>query len=128
MKTLLVIFLGGGLGASTRHCFSTFITHFFGYNFPYGILMVNIVGSFLMGLLLSLMSHFWSANLLWRHFLLIGFLGGFTTFSSFSADTILLIERGDWPQALLYIICSVALSLSLLVLGLHIPRIFITHA
>lgn len=126
MKTLLVIFLGGGLGATMRHGFATFIYTISGPHFPFGIMTVNILGSFVMGLLLSIISHFWTAPLLWRSFLFIGILGGFTTFSSFTADTILLIERGDWPLALVYVLCSVILSLLFLVLGLQIPRFFAT--
>jgi fluoride exporter len=127
METLMLIFFGGGLGAMMRHWMSSALSHVWGSDFPYGIMSVNIIGSFVMGLLLSTMSHFWSANGAWRSLIFIGLLGGFTTFSSFTADTIFLIERGTWSLALIYVCGSVGLSLIFFFLGMHIPRLFMMN-
>ncbi|MFZ9034742.1 MAG: fluoride efflux transporter CrcB [Francisellaceae bacterium] len=112
---LLFIFIGGGLGATGRFGFSTLINKCLGTSFPYGILMVNILGCFMIGVLAaffqraSMVEHLLAPHL--RSFLITGFLGGFTTFSSFSLDALILIQKGQWLKALTYIILSVAISM-----------------
>lgn len=91
--------------------------------FPYATLVVNLVGSVLMGVFIGLMARLlpeWQAEA--RLFIAVGLLGGFTTFSSFSLDTIVLMERGELAQAGLYVVLSVVVCLVGLYLGLLITR------
>jgi len=92
---LLVIAIGGGLGSLARHYLSTMVYHVTGGTFPWGILTVNIVGGFAMGLIVELSALKLNLAPELRAFLTTGILGGFTTFSAFSLDSALLIERGD---------------------------------
>src|SRR5262245_20778256 len=102
---------GGALGALTRH----FVNNGLGVPtpvpFPWGILAINVIGSFLMGILVGLFAGSWNPSQDMRLFLTTGFLGGFTTFSAFSADAMALWQRGDMPGAALYVTASVVLSL-----------------
>lgn len=123
MKAAVVVFLGAGLGGLLRHLMNAGITSLAGTSFPWGILTINVVGSTLMGLVAG-----WFAlrgeNLAdIRLFLATGILGGFTTFSAFSLDTALLIERGDTALAAGYVTASVALSILGLFAGLWIMRV-----
>lgn len=123
MTTALPVFLGAGLGGLLRHMLNTAITNVAGGHFPYGILTVNILGSFAMGLLagwLAFRGETVPPEL--RLFFATGFLGGFTTFSAFSLDTALLIERGETGLAAAYVVGSVALSLLGLFIGLWATR------
>lgn len=123
MGLTLAVFLGGGLGAVLRHFVNTFTMQIWHRDFPLGILLINILGSFTMGVLVSLFAHTWSAPQNMRAFLTVGILGGFTTFSSFSLDTIMLFERGQYAQAALYLFLSVGVSLAALVLGMWLVRV-----
>ena len=121
---LLYVFVGGGLGAVCRFMTTTAIGARFGMMFPFGTLLVNTVGSFfmalVMGILLSLAK---SANMLpesLRLLLTVGFLGGFTTFSSFSMETLTLINGGNIFLALANVCANVLLGLGAAILGLHI--------
>jgi fluoride exporter len=124
MVQTLLVFLGGGIGAAARHGVNIGAARMFGVNFPYGTLVVNIVGSFLMGLLAAWFA--FRADAGWtqhtRLFLTTGILGGFTTFSAFSLDTVLLWERGATGQAIGYVVASVGLSVLGLAAGLAIVR------
>ena len=120
----LYVFIGGGLGAVCRYMATTAIGARFGLMFPFGTLLVNTLGSFLMalvrGILLSLAK---STNMLpesLRLLLTVGFLGGFTTFSSFSMETMTLINGGSILLALVNIGANVLLGLGAAILGLHI--------
>ena len=122
MKLVLVIAAGGGLGAVARYLLAGQVTRLLGSQFPWGILVVNVVGSFAMGVLIELMARFWSASPEARAFLAVGVLGGFTTFSSFSLDAALLIERGSLAPAAAYVLGSVGLSILGLFAGLAVVR------
>jgi CrcB protein len=113
----LVILFGGGLGSVSRALLSTTIYQYLGRAFPYGILIVNILGCMLMGFLAIILSHKFPEGGLWREGILVGFLGGFTTFSSFSLDTVEMIQEGMWLKGVLYIIASVVLCLLATTLG-----------
>jgi len=99
---LLLIFLGGGLGSMLRHLVNQGSAAVFGVNFGWGTLFVNIVGSFAMGLLAGWFAFRSEGGELLQLFLATGILGGFTTFSAFSLDALLLWERGQIPAALIY--------------------------
>lgn len=114
----LLIFLGAGFGGISRYWVSNGVYWFLGRQFPYGTLVVNASGSFLMGLLFALiMERFDGIGPQLRSLLLIGFLGGYTTFSSFSIETLNLFESGAWVGATLNIFLSVTLCIALTWLG-----------
>lgn len=122
MNQLLAITLGGGLGSLLRFGMSTWVYARLGRDFPYGTLAVNVVGSLVIGLLYVLLVERLNAAPVWRAALLIGVLGGFTTFSSFSLETINLLEAGEWLRAALNVILSVLLCLAATWLGLMLGR------
>jgi CrcB protein len=120
---LLAIAIGGGIGSLARHYLSTGIYQITGTNFPYGIFVVNVLGGLVMGIIVELGALKLNYSLEMRAFLTTGILGGFTTFSTFSLDAALLIERGDWIGAFIYMIGSVVLSVGALFFGLWLVRI-----
>ena len=120
---LLAIAIGGGIGSLARHYLSTAVYQATGSTFPYGIFVVNVLGGLIMGIIVQLGALKLNYTPEMRAFLTTGILGGFTTFSTFSLDSALLIERGDWPGALIYMIGSVVLSVSALFFGLWLVRI-----
>ena len=118
----LLVGLGGALGAMMRHGVNMASLKIMGPDFPYGTLTANIFGSLAIGILAGCFAHFasWSQEL--RLFLVVGILGGFTTFSSFSLDTILLFEKGATLQATLYVALSFFVSLAATLGGLWMVR------
>jgi fluoride exporter len=105
----LIVFIGGGLGAALRHSVNVAVARMFGSGFNYATLFENVSGSLVMGLLVGYFAFKGGVSQHWRLFLTTGILGGYTTFSAFSLDTILLYERGELGLAALYVILSVAL-------------------
>jgi fluoride exporter len=121
MTTLFSVALGGAIGASLRYGAGVWLFRAFGpTGFPLGVISVNIVGSFLMGVLVVLAAHKGLTHL--NPFLAIGVLGGFTTFSSFSLEAVNLIEKGQFAMAGAYVALSVILSIAGLMLGLWCAR------
>lgn len=123
MNMALAVFVGAGLGGLSRHFLNTAITNATGGHFPYGILAINILGSLAMGLFvgwLTFRGEMMPTEL--RPFIATGLLGGFTTFSAFSLDAALLIERGETLAAAAYVTGSVALSILGLFIGLWAMR------
>lgn len=118
----LIVFLGAGIGGAMRHGVNVGAARLFGYGFPYGTLVVNVAGSFLMGLLAGYFAFRPGIGQHFRLFLTTGVLGGFTTFSAFSLDTALLIERHAYGLAAGYAVGSVAASLGALFFGLAVFR------
>jgi CrcB protein len=118
----LIVFLGGGIGAALRHGVNLGSARLFGTVFPYGTLTVNVVGSLAMGALAAYFAFKGDATQHWRLFLTTGVLGGFTTFSAFSLDAVVLYERGEVGLAALYVGLSVALSIGGLFAGLALVR------
>src|SRR4029453_14154879 len=106
----LVVFLGGGLGAALRHGVTPLGGRLLGTGFNYATLFENVSGSVVMGLLVGYFAFKGGVPQHWRLFLTTGILGGYTTFSPFPLDTILLYQRGELGLAALYVILSVALS------------------
>jgi CrcB protein len=120
----LIVFLGGGIGAAMRHGINIAVARALGTGFPYGTLLINITGSFIMGLVAAYFAFKGDASQHWRLFLTTGILGGYTTFSAFSLDAALLYERGEVGLAALYVIASVAVSIAGLFAGLALVRNF----
>ena len=114
----LIVFLGAGVGGALRHGVNVAAVRLFGYGFPLGTLIVNIVGSFIMGLLAGYFAFRPGIPQEMRLFLTTGILGGFTTFSAFSLDAALLVERHNYALAAGYIAGSVGVSIAALFLGL----------
>ena len=120
----LLVFIGGGLGASLRHTINMVFTRTFGTGFPYHTFFINVSGSIVMGLIAGYLAFKGEATQHWRLFLMTGILGGYTTFSAFSLDTALLYERGEVALAAVYVVGSVALSIAGLFAGLALVRHF----
>src|SRR5688572_7586521 len=118
----VIVFLGGGLGASLRHGVNLAAARWLGTAFPFGTLAVNVTGSIVMGLLAGYFAFKGDASQHWRLFLTTGILGGYTTFSAFSLDAALLYERGAIGLALGYVLASVVASIGGLFAGLWIAR------
>ena len=118
----LIVFLGAGMGGALRHGVNLAAARLFGSGLPMGTLVVNVAGSFAMGALAGwfLLRPGYSQEL--RLFLTTGVLGGFTTFSAFSLDAALLIERGAWGTAALYALGSVVAAIGALFIGLALFR------
>lgn len=126
MKTVLVIAFGGALGAVGRYyvvgAVERGLAAALGAGFPYGTLAANAAGSFALGALTQGLAVSFDAGVLAQRFLFVGLLGGFTTFSAFSAESVALLERGEVGRAMLYIAFSVLLSLGGFWLGLKLVR------
>jgi fluoride exporter len=118
----LIVFLGAGIGGALRHGVNVGASRLFGFGFPFGTLIVNIIGSFAMGLLAGYFAFRPGIGQHMRLFLTTGILGGFTTFSAFSLDTALLVERHSYGLAAGYVVGSVAAGLSALFFGLALFR------
>ena len=118
----LLVFLGGGLGASLRHAINVGCARVCGTHFPYGTFVINITGSLVMGIIAGYLALKGEASQPWRLFLMTGILGGYTTFSAYSLDAALLYERGEPMLAALYVVGSVALSIVGLFAGLALIR------
>ena len=124
MPTLFLVMAGGAIGAGARHLTGRATLSLFGAGLPYGTLTVNLAGGLLMGLLTGVLARWGTAQgEAWRLFLGVGILGGFTTFSSFSLDTVLLWQRGEAAWALGYVMLSVIGSIAALVAGLFLSRV-----
>ena len=114
----LIVFLGAGIGGAARHGVNVGAARLFGFGFPFGTLIVNVVGSFVIGLFAGYFAFRPGIGQHMRLFLTTGLLGGFTTFSAFSLDTALLIERHQYALAAGYAAGSVLASLIALFVGL----------
>ena len=122
MLQLVAIAGGGALGALARFWVSSGVYQLLGKSFPWGTLTVNVVGSFAMGFLLVLFLERLAAAPEWRAAVLVGFLGAFTTFSTFSIETLTLMEQGELAKALLNVLVSVVLCIAACWLGLILAR------
>ncbi len=109
MYMTLSVALGGAIGAVSRYWISSFIYQAVGGAFPWATL--NVFGCAILGVLIQLMALAWSPSEHLRAFLIVGLLSALTTFSAFSLELILMLERGDWLNAMLYILLSVVLCI-----------------
>jgi CrcB protein len=120
----LIVFLGGGIGAALRHGVNLLSARLLGAGFNYATLFENVSGSLVMGLIVGYFAFAGGASQHWRLFLTTGILGGYTTFSAFSLDSVLLWERGEPWLAAIYVVLSVVLSIAGLLAGLTLVRQF----
>lgn len=123
MSKLLLVFLGGGLGAMARYLVGVRALQTFGSAWPYGTFLVNVIGGLAMGVLVGVWAHRGGPHQqAWQLLLGVGVLGGFTTFSAFSLETALMLEKRAYGPALSYAAASVLLSVFALFLGLILTR------
>ncbi|MEB3701925.1 Fluoride efflux transporter CrcB [Candidatus Bealeia paramacronuclearis] len=118
----LIIGSGGALGAVSRVVLTKALPETVLTSFPLQIFVVNVLGCFVMGLLVELMALYWSTHLHLRSFITTGFLGGFTTFSAFALEVGLLVEKNMHGWAIFYAILSVTLSLLAFFMGMKLVR------
>ena len=124
MHSTLLVMLGGAIGAAARYQLGRLAFHLFGPDQPWGTLLANLIGGLAMGLLAGLLARHPAPHESIRLLLAVGVLGGFTTFSAFSLETFLMIERGQLALAGAYVIVSVAGSVLALFAGLVVVRSF----
>lgn len=122
MKLLLAVALGGAVGAVGRHLISTQIYQLIGGTFPWGTLAANVIGCAVLGSLVELMALVWSPTEEIRAFLTVGMLGALTTFSAFSLEVVLMMQRREWLIAAPYAVLSVVLSVGAMILAMSALR------
>jgi fluoride exporter len=114
--------VGGFAGANTRYWLGRGIAGWLGAGFPWNTFVINVTGSFAIGVLLTLLTGRLVADPAWRLLLVVGFLGGYTTFSSYTFEALALAEQGLWLRALLYVLVSNGLGLLAVFLGAILAR------
>ena len=122
MKILLSVALGGAVGAVARYVLGNYAVTLLGAGTPWPTLWVNILGSFVLGVFVALTALVWSPSEQLRAFVVVGLLGGFTTFSAYSLEVVLLAERGRLETAAIYTVASVVLAIGALFAGLRLTR------
>jgi CrcB protein len=121
MQQVLLIAVGGSLGAIARYGLSTFVYHVSNGTFPWGTLLINLTGCFLIGVFVE----FFDTAIIpseWRSFVTIGFIGAYTTFSTYSLETVSLLREGEFRLASMNIIASNLLGIALVVIGIYFSR------
>jgi len=122
MNGLLLVALGGGIGAALRHLVNMMSLRLFGPGLPWGTMLINVAGSLAMGIFVGLLARRFNGSNELRLFVATGILGGFTTFSAFSLDFAVLWERGAVPAAISYAVGSVVLAIAALFAGLWLAK------
>jgi len=120
---ILAVAIGGAIGSVARYLVAIGSGKVFGLDFPWGTLIINVTGSFLIGAFVALFAAKLQASQAVRIFLTVGICGGYTTFSTFSLDAFYLFERGALLASAAYVLASVVLSIAGLVLGVQIIRV-----
>ncbi len=120
----LVVGLGGFIGANARYILGTWIGRRWGTAFPYGTFVINVTGCFILGLFATLALRFaWNDN--WRLLIAIGFVGAYTTFSTFEYESLQLVADGSWARALVNILASVILGFGAAYIGVVAARLLV---
>jgi CrcB protein len=122
MKHLLLVAAGGAIGSSLRHLVNMASLRWFGPNFPWGTLAVNVLGCFAMGVLIELIARRFGASQEMRLFIATGILGGFTTFSAFSGEVLAYLYSSQVGRAAAYVTLSVTLAVAATLVGFTIAR------
>lgn len=122
LQLIMAVAVGGAFGSVARYLVGIGAGKLFGMSFPFGTLIINIAGSFLIGVFVESFALKWDLPQVARVFLTVGICGGFTTFSTFSLDTAYLMQRGEMAAAMTYIASSVVLSIAALFGGLQLIR------
>jgi CrcB protein len=122
IRNLLIIALGGGIGSMARYLLSVFVQNKFDIFFPFGTLTVNVVGSFILGMLMGMADRGSLISQEWKLFLAVGLCGGFTTFSTFASENLALLRDGEYLYAIGYMGLSVFLGITLAYFGFAITR------
>lgn len=120
--TYVWIGIGAAIGANLRYLVGQAMATWFGAGFPWGTLSINVTGSFLIGVIATLLGERLSVGSEWRLFLVVGVLGGYTTFSSFSLETFVLFDADRWLSGIAYVAASVLLGLGACALGIMLVR------
>jgi len=123
MLKILMVAVGGSIGATTRYLFSTWAAERFGANFPYGTLIVNVIGCFIIGIFMTMTTERLIVSPYWRLLITVGFVGGLTTFSSFSYETFRLVEDADMIMALYNIALNLVLGFLATWIGIGAARL-----
>jgi len=123
LQFIVAVAIGGAIGSVARYLVAIGSARIFGPNFPWGVLIINVTGSFLIGAFVGLFATRWDIPQVARIFLTVGICGGYTTFSTFSLDSYYLMERGELGAALLYMFGSLLLSIGGLGGGLYLTRL-----
>lgn len=124
MLEVIIVTIGGGFGSAARYLVSTWAAARFGAEFPYGTLIVNIVGCFIIGAFVTMTTERLIISPYWRLFVTVGIVGGFTTFSSFSYETMHLLQETDVLRAFYNVGLNVIVGFSATWLGIGLARLF----
>ncbi|CUH95680.1 putative membrane protein [Propionispora sp. 2/2-37] len=124
MLEIILVTIGGGIGATTRYLTSNWMAARFGTAFPLGTLLVNVVGCFIIGLFMALATERLSVSPYWRLFIAVGFLGGLTTFSSFSYETLRLLQDAEVMRAFYNVGLNVLAGFLATWLGMGVTKLF----
>jgi fluoride exporter len=125
VSTYIAIAFGGAIGAVSRYWLYSAVQRLHDSGFPLGTFVVNVLGSFLIGVFFVLLAEKAQIAEQWRPIIVVGFLGGLTTFSTFSLDALLLFEQGHYNTALFYIISSIVLCLIAAFAGMQLTRVLL---
>jgi CrcB protein len=122
MADFLWVGLGGFVGANARYALGLWVVNRFGAGFPLHTLLINVTGSLAVGVLLVLLTERLLADPAWRLLLVVGFLGGYTTFSSYTFEALVLVDEGRWLEAAWYVLGANGLGLAAAALGMLLGR------